>query len=318
MSKKINRTILISVIALGLIPLVLFTNATDSSGRFDEELMQCKGISALGANTLGVKSDSTELKDCARISNISLDLGSLPDSIRGADVMGALIEGVGQKPFVLKGTNIFGLKSEDKEFTSIELNRSALIDPSISNTVFLTGKIENSKWAGSEGSTQTHVSHSEMKKVSFIGSEIANLKFEDFTGHNLNFDSTLFRDTDLSMAKLFDIKMSKVAACGELNFRNSYFSRSEIEFSTDLACGKKTSFQFSGANLRGNTLRMTLAALSQANFDDSDLRGADLSGLRLEQGAWSFKNAKIDSTTRLPSGFGAYSSQVSQARAGGQ
>lgn len=299
---------LISLTGIGI--LIAYTNATTQQIQFDLQNMQCRGTNERGTEVIGIIKDSKTFIDCGRTTNLPIDLAQNNLVFRGAEIINSRLSGQNSSGFEASGTNFFGLNADNAKVSEIDARNSAFFDSTFTDTNFNSGQFINSKFVGTSKERMTLLNRVEMRKISFSETEFKVVKFEDFTGHDLIFSATSFEDSYFSKAKLFNMTVVNGSVCGDVDFAEAYFSRSALKLFESAQCARETVLSFSKANLRGNTLNVNLRARSRAIFDGADLRGADLSGLNVSSGQWSFQNATADASTRFPKGFDVYTQQI--------
>jgi uncharacterized protein YjbI with pentapeptide repeats len=322
-NRKYPILILVSMAVVGF----LYTNAISTKTLFDEETMSCVGLSPAG-RTIGMKTDTTELKNCSRTQGLVIQAKDELANLKGADVFNARINS--DAPLALHATasNFFSLDADGKQFNEVQLKRTSFVEPKWKSIVFSNGTMESTQFIGSRSIDANALESVDFENIKFSASIMENLTWNNgtikkviyqgqmsglqiskFTAHASTFNEVKFADVNFKNSRFFDLKIEKSSVCGNLKFDGGYFSRSTIELSGESACSHSTLVSFNESDLKHSKVSIQPNAKMAIDFSGAQLQGTDLSGLDLRGGRWAFQGAQVDQFTKLPENF-AFKNQL--------
>jgi uncharacterized protein YjbI with pentapeptide repeats len=308
--------------------LFAYTNATKTKGPwFDEATRTCMTKGAFGL-TLGAKIESDSLEDCSIGHSLKLFVNVPSRELRGVDLVNSSFAATNSK-FASVASNFFDFQFADAMLDEAQIEYSNFYRPVFQNNSIARSRIAHSQFLGSStdpvaSSAELRVEHSVFHQVSLSGLHwqkaqfaqvqmsglLENIKIDEFIARGSQFHNTTLSRVNFSGAQIMGSDFTKVKVCGDVNFTQSYWSRTPIELVSRVEstegepCTQPLHLNFSQANLRfADIAILGLSAQARVSFAGADLRGADLRKLNVSQGQWDFRSARIDKQTRLPAQF---------------
>lgn len=291
---RIALPALLIIGALGLSG-ILFTNMTKIP-KFDEVSLTCKGSTDEG-QAVGKKVVSTTPSDCTLVSAYSFSEQAQLVPLKGVDLINPVIELKEARDWEMTATSLFNPKINETKFLGTRVSNSHWLDAEVNQAQFIDSNFVKSQWE------KSRFYKTRFDRIAFSGS----MKSSDLSGSKIrgsNFAGTHFEDVSFSGAEVLGTDFTSAEVCGSFNVSSVYFSRSPIALKIASSCARQSNLDFSNANLRfGSVMIDSSEKQMKVSFDGADLRGADLSSLKMSSGQWSFRGARVDDQTQLPKNF---------------